>query len=29
MDATHPSTDITFQAGLDYVLDGIATRLTT
>jgi AcrR family transcriptional regulator len=29
MDATHPSTDTTFQAGLDYVLDGIATRLTT
>lgn len=27
-DATHPGTDITFDGGLDYVLDGIATHLT-
>lgn len=27
-DATHPSADTIFDAGLDYVLDGIATHLT-
>jgi AcrR family transcriptional regulator len=27
-DATHPDTDTTFDAGLDYVLDGIAAHLT-
>lgn len=27
-DATHPSADFTFDAGLDYVLDGMAARLT-
>jgi hypothetical protein len=27
--ATHPDADTTFDAGLDYVLDGIAARLPT